>query len=396
MQLNWYSVVLLIGVVQGVFFALALWTKRDGNRQAHRFLAAFSLLFAVILTDELVEGMGLLDRYPHLLGLLWPAVFLIGPIFWWYVQSMIEGGIDFGRKNLLHLLPSLFSIVLLLPIISLNTALKRSFIQSTEIEAPFVLPLAAIALIFLGMASHIGYYIIKSLHRVYAYNRSLSDSYSYDEEINLRWLNSLTLIFFGVWVFFLIGEFLGGAIGNVLTTLVDLDMVVMLFVIGFFATRQVTVAQPIAVVDGEAQGGSDKVVSAETPAQKYQSSALSAEQATHIEQRLLTLMQTAKPYREGKLTLPQLASQLNTSPNYLSQIINERLERNFFDFVNQYRIEEAQQRLLSEPNRTILDIALDSGFNSKSAFYKVFKQQTGLTPSSYRKANVSRPTPEKS
>ncbi|MCP4362681.1 MAG: AraC family transcriptional regulator, partial [Chloroflexi bacterium] len=85
--------------------------------------------------------------------------------------------------------------------------------------------------------------------------------------------------------------------------------------------------------------------------------------------------------------LPQLAALLDISPNHLSQVINEQLTRNFHDFVNAYRVKEAQQRLLDEPDRTVLDIALDAGFNSKSAFYKVFKQHCNMTPLQFQREN---------
>jgi AraC-like DNA-binding protein len=86
--------------------------------------------------------------------------------------------------------------------------------------------------------------------------------------------------------------------------------------------------------------------------------------------------------------LPQLAEQLGLSPNYLSQVINERLEQNFFDFINWYRIEEAKHRLASPVGErdNIITLALDAGFNSKSAFYTAFKKHTAMTPSQYKKS----------
>ncbi len=98
-------------------------------------------------------------------------------------------------------------------------------------------------------------------------------------------------------------------------------------------------------------------------------------------------MEANKPYLEGDLVLPHLAQQLGISANYLSQIINEQLRINFYDFVNGYRVEEAR-RLMSNAGQqkpNILNIALDSGFNSKSAFYTAFKKATSMTPTQYRK-----------
>lgn len=94
-----------------------------------------------------------------------------------------------------------------------------------------------------------------------------------------------------------------------------------------------------------------------------------------------------KPYLEGDLVLPQLAQQLGISANYLSQVINEQLKVNFYDFVNGYRVEEAMRlmRDTAKEKANILNIALDSGFNSKSAFYTAFKKATSMTPTQFRK-----------
>jgi AraC-like DNA-binding protein len=98
-------------------------------------------------------------------------------------------------------------------------------------------------------------------------------------------------------------------------------------------------------------------------------------------------MEANKPYLEGDLVLPQLAQQLGISANYLSQVINEQLHVNFYDFINGYRVEEAKGliRNAGPKNTNILNIALDSGFNSKSAFYTAFKKATSMTPTQYRK-----------
>ena len=98
-------------------------------------------------------------------------------------------------------------------------------------------------------------------------------------------------------------------------------------------------------------------------------------------------MSDNKPYLEPKLTLSQLAELLGTSPNNLSQVINQCEGKNFYDFVNSYRISEFINRASSQTskNLNILGIALDSGFNSKSSFNEVFKKQTGKTPSIYLK-----------
>ncbi|MET0081363.1 MAG: helix-turn-helix domain-containing protein, partial [Candidatus Thiodiazotropha lotti] len=120
---------------------------------------------------------------------------------------------------------------------------------------------------------------------------------------------------------------------------------------------------------------------------KYQRSALDSDTSQLLYQELQNHMDEHHTFLDSKLTLPQLAAQLSISPNYLSQVINEQAGCNFFDFINRLRVEEAQRRLTAESAQmNILGIALDAGFNSKSAFYTAFKRHTGQTPSEYRKS----------
>lgn len=109
-----------------------------------------------------------------------------------------------------------------------------------------------------------------------------------------------------------------------------------------------------------------------------------------IEQYVIKLrhfMTAEKPYLDSNISLPELANMLDIPSHHLSRIINEQFGANFFDFINQYRIEEVKARIGNPEyqNLSLLGIAFDSGFNTKSAFNRVFKKMTGFTPSEYRK-----------
>ena len=98
-------------------------------------------------------------------------------------------------------------------------------------------------------------------------------------------------------------------------------------------------------------------------------------------------MEAEKPYLDADISLPELANKLEIPSHHLSRVINEQLGTNFFDFINQYRIEEVKARINNPEfdKLSLLGIAFDSGFNTKSAFNRVFKKMTGLTPSEYRR-----------
>jgi tetratricopeptide (TPR) repeat protein len=121
---------------------------------------------------------------------------------------------------------------------------------------------------------------------------------------------------------------------------------------------------------------------------KYEKSTLTPKQAEIYQQELLTFIEEKKPYLDCELTVNVLAEQLAISTRHLSQVINEQIDKNFCDFINHYRVEEAKKILMqTKENKeiSILNIAFDVGFNSKSSFNTVFKKHTGMTPSQFRK-----------
>jgi AraC-like DNA-binding protein len=98
-------------------------------------------------------------------------------------------------------------------------------------------------------------------------------------------------------------------------------------------------------------------------------------------------MQAAQPWLKIDLTLGELAAGINVAPHHLSQIINSEFGKSFACYINEYRVGEACQLLAGHNDKSVLDVALDSGFSSKSSFNASFKKHTGMTPSEYRKTS---------
>jgi AraC-like DNA-binding protein len=119
---------------------------------------------------------------------------------------------------------------------------------------------------------------------------------------------------------------------------------------------------------------------------KYKSSSLTEKQSEAYLKKLLSLMETEKLYLDPNLSLAALAQRLGCSKENLSQVINEKTDLNFKNFLNKYRVEEAKIRLADpkENQFVLLKIAYDAGFNSKSVFNAAFKKFTGISPSEYR------------
>jgi len=121
---------------------------------------------------------------------------------------------------------------------------------------------------------------------------------------------------------------------------------------------------------------------------RYERSGLDSRTSELIASQLSELMELKKPFTDPSLTLAQLAGMLSVSTHNLSEVINTKFGKNFYDFVNGYRIDVVKKNLTdpSKNDLNILSIAFDAGFNSKATFNSVFKQATHLTPSEYRKS----------
>jgi AraC-like DNA-binding protein len=120
---------------------------------------------------------------------------------------------------------------------------------------------------------------------------------------------------------------------------------------------------------------------------KYKNSNLNPKTIEQYKTQLIQLMETQKLYLNGKLSIHDVSENLNIPRQYISEVLNEHMNISFQDFVNTYRVEEFIERLKNDQNNhfTLLGIATDVGFNSKSSFNAIFKKMKGLTPTEYKK-----------
>ena len=121
----------------------------------------------------------------------------------------------------------------------------------------------------------------------------------------------------------------------------------------------------------------------------YEKSQIKGLNIAAVKQRLLELMEDEKIFADEDLSLASLADELGISPHQLSEILNREIGKNFSTFVNEYRIKEAMQYLIDEPDRSILSIGVAVGFNSATTFNSVFSRSTGMTPGRYRRVKIS-------
>lgn len=218
------------------------------------------------------------------------------------------------------------------------------------------------------------------------YKKGLLASVSNIDHMQLRWLHTLFYLWLIITVVFIPISILSVGIAwipsEVVQLMIQAASVIFFFTLGYYGLKQTSI-----FTDPK----SDDVPSKEKN-NRYERSGLSAEQAKIYHAELLALMENEKPYLNGELKAAGLAQLLNISVNNLSQVLNQVQQQNFFDFVNSYRVKDVIGKMEDPRNNhlTLLAMALDSGFNSKTSFNTVFKKATYQTPSDYYKTIKSK------
>jgi AraC-like DNA-binding protein len=232
------------------------------------------------------------------------------------------------------------------------------------------------------------------IKRLKMYAIKIKDSFSFIDPIELSWLTRSTWIYIVITVLTLLGfitsQFqLLPITSHTVCSVIGVLMFFAIFYVSFHGIQQYTVADYY----GEKKSSFNTVPDTRQEPQnpeanasiKYKTSTLTESEQTAIFQNLIRLFEEKKIYRESKLQLSDVADALNISTHNLSQTINATTGKPFYDFVNSYRIRHLQ-RLLEDPSQqkfTILAMGFESGFNSKASLNRVFRQETGLSPSEY-------------
>lgn len=370
----------IIGIFFSFFLQFLLFAKKS-RTLADKILGLWMFVIGIHLFNYYMYNIGLWEKYPNLIGVGHPIPFLHGPLLYLYVVFSLRSDQHFRLKDYLHFAPALGSYLYMIPFF-LYSAERKVMVNHGELtDFHTFMMISLVGFVISGFT-----YPILAYRLIGKHERLIHENFSFDERINLKWLRyciwGLALIFGTVMVFSVIQHVFGVQLPFNPDFIYYSEIILFIFFLGFFGIRQegifTEVKSSVSVSEINDSGEARKTG-------EYKKSGLKNTDAEMLHAKLLQLMTDKKPYLEPKLTLFTLAAELDISVNYLSQLINQYQGKNFYDFVNEYRIEEFKARVSSPKNShlSILAIALDSGFNSKSSFNSVFKKHTGMTPSEY-------------
>ncbi len=365
--------VLYIGISQSFFAGMLISIKKPFT-VANRLMAAWMFLICTELIIALLNSK-LIEMYAfHFVA------FTYGPLLYLYVRFMTDPGRKFNWFSLLHFIP--FVVFLTVSVIFRELPLMKDLRNFFKPDRFISLRIVYSTCFFLSVTA----YSILAFVLIRNHQRKLKDLISYTSwVITLNWLKILSISFY---VSFLVLFILGGL--NMIGDFIPFDpyfvvfgfITVISFAFSFYAIQQpVIYGQEVRVIDEEKIG---------KEVEKYVKSGLKDKQAEEYLKKLISVMETDKPYLNRNLSIQDLSELTGISRHYITQVLNEKHGKNFFTFINEYRVKDVILRFNNPKNNnfTILAIAFDAGFNSKTTFNSIFKSLTGMTPSEYREKST--------
>ena len=381
----WTSLFLFVSL-QAFFIAVILFLQRKSLARASVFLGWLMLSFAITIFSYVLYWTGYNYDFPYLNMAYHPLMFVAGPLFYLYIRNVVTknkyketianangiGETDKAlrlmlrtdkRKNILHFAPAILCFLLLSPWI------LRHYITINMLEVPN--SLFQIGTNYHAKVIHLIIYAFLSFRIVYGRGVEKENVHS--------WLQYLTWAFAGyvlmILLYYILIRF--PFFSPTWDYMISFAMSFFIFIVGFMGYLQPRIS-------------TGETVREIIVPPKYQKSGLTENAELNLKKKIEELMQNEQFFINADFRLNDLAEAVGSSRHNVSLVINKYYNKNYFNFVNAYRIDYVK-KMLHDPKymkHTIIELAYEAGFNNKVSFNKAFKKQVGMTPTEYRKKHV--------
>jgi len=408
-EFSFHSSLLLIFFVHGLVYAVLLLRKGIRNEStSDKWLSLFLLYCSLFIAPWMLGFAGWYDNQPYrdlLFYIPMQHLYFMGPVIFFYVQSLLNPSFRFGKKEWLHLLPGiLYLLYSLVMFVTDKIILKRYYFLADETDRDFDYWYQAS-----GLLSMLFYFFI-SLRYYSLYKKLMLQVVSYADTVLFRWVKNFLLAFLlmqllhiGFNIFSKIFPLLNNYVGSWWFFFCFAIIFYYIAIAGYSNSIETKIPfrlnllsykpmlslqyLPAEIDKNNFIEAAEVIEIADVQKERKEDNALLAEWKPKIE----ALLKYEKAYEDIELSLTQVAKQLKTNPSVISKVINQGFQLNFNDFVNQYRIEAVKEKLKAgeQKTQTLLGIAYDCGFNSKATFNRAFKKATGGSPKEWMEKNIA-------
>lgn len=386
---NEKSGILFFFFLSGVVLGLVLLIRwRNRNHLSDLFLSLFSFLSALYISPFLLGYAGWYRDDPYRRILFYTPLqhlFWIPPVLYLYTRSLLDRSFFMDRKKALHFLPGALYLIYIISLWLIDWArgFEHGFYadgRDKDLDAWYQV---------LGFVCWI-YYLTRVVQDYRRYLNLTYESVSFADRARFQWLRMVLLLFLVLVLLRLLFFVLNpewDQFGNKYWYYLSFSIVSYMLILLGYGNKTET-ATDFSVFSPSTT--SNNPVLDSVPGQSF---SLPPEEQKRIQDQILVFVETGKGFQNPLLTLADLSQATGIHPKKLSWVINQVFGKNFNDFINGYRVSMVAQKLKEGEHRkqTLMGLAYDAGFNSKSTFIRAFRKETGLSPSEYIQKFVSNP-----
>ncbi len=340
------------------------------------------IALGAMINNQFFAVAGLYDVFPHYSFSTIILMYSIGPLLYAVVQRLTSGRAPWQLPLWpWHCVLPLALTAVFIPYYWQSGATKAAFVQTDQARQ-------LVAGLYIVNYFQIGIYLLLCRRPLRQFKQALLNQFSAIQQFNLTWVQ---LICWGLWCLIFLDIFLPlmGVTSNPLYYIFLLANSFFIVVVTYAALGRSPLQYPSGLEVFNPREQEDPPL---TNA-KYSRSGLREDSARYLVGKLEQVMADRQLFLQEDLSLSTLATSLNTQGHHLSQVLNEQLNKNFYDYVNELRVDYAKKLLLQDPTAAIVDVAIASGFNNKVTFYSAFRRYVGQTPSQFRRQSQLVPTP---
>jgi len=369
---------LLSGITLGICLFSLSFVMMHRNEQAYNRLAV-----SIIVILGLLASGSFLIKLSRLTAQLYVAVlplvfFSLLPLIYKYQESLISTSTE-GRSSqkLVHLVPTFFALLLSLSILFMpkHDFNALFFEDAAQLGIWSTINAVWFALMVVVWFPLSCFYLVHVLKRTKTYHLKLKNIFSNHTDKKMRWFVCFVGWMIITWAYSILALVFENSLSGyyVSESGVSWFLLVLVWIFCLHALQFKPALNEKLNIDEQEQ---------------YEHSGLDSEKLNRISQKIKQAVMEEKSYLDPEINAVTLAKKLGISPHYLSQTFSQEMNTTFYDYINSARIEAAKIELTTTA-KTVLEIAINVGFNTRSSFYNAFKKNTGLTPSAYREQNKS-------